>query len=103
MGHAEDTRLDPLRGAGGKKLVEYRNEGGEAFEGEALRSEIACLYNLLEDIGSDQLREDALLVVLWRRALYAILQPLASLRRRNMHELRCDGAAVVAASFLSDL
>ncbi len=45
----------------------------------------------------DELRQDLLLIRLWRYLLHALLQPLPMLGVGDVHELRGDGAAVVAA------
>ena len=58
----EDGTLDAELGGGGEELVEERDEDGEAFEREALGAEIALLDDLLEEVGADEVGEDALLV-----------------------------------------
>ena len=51
MGHGEERTGDSSGGGGGEDLIEKGNEDGEAFEGEALGTEITLLDDLLEEIG----------------------------------------------------
>ncbi len=108
MAHGEDGARDAVLGSGGEELVQERDEDGEAFEREALGAEVALLDDLLEEVGADEIGEDAWLLEeavgggLIRRnvALEALLDPGAALRRRDVHELGADGTAVVAARLL---
>ncbi len=105
VAHGEDGAIDAVLGGGGEELVEKRDEDGEAFEGEALGAEIALLDDLLEEVGADEVGEDALLVddagagagVEAGRVFEALLDPGAALGRGDVHELGADGAAVIAA------
>lgn len=99
MGHRDDGPGDPGCGAGAEDLIEERDEDGEAFEREALGAEVALLDDLLEEVGTDELGEDMLLIGLGRGLLKLLLQPLALLGVGDVHELGGKGAAVVAAGF----
>ena len=59
VAHAEDGAGDSVGGAGVEHLIEKGDEDGEAFEREALGAEVAGLDDLLEEVGADELREDA--------------------------------------------
>ena len=59
VAHGEDGAVDAEFGGGGEELVEERDEGGEAFEREALGAEVALLDDLLEEVGADEVGEDA--------------------------------------------
>ena len=59
VAHGEDGAVDAELGGGGEELVEERDEGGEAFEGEALGAEVALLNDLLEEVGAEEAGEDA--------------------------------------------
>ncbi len=62
MAHAHDEFDGAEAGGGVENFVDQRDEGGDAFEREALAAEIALLHDLLEDVGADEQVEDALLV-----------------------------------------
>src|SRR6185437_15121386 len=102
-----DRARDTVFGGGCKELVEERNEDGEAFEGEALGTEVALLDDLLEEVGADEVGEDAGLLeetvgsgLAGRDVLFeALLDPGALFGRRDVHELGADGTAIVAAGF----
>ena len=55
--------MAPRLGGGVENFVDQRNEGGDAFEREALAAEIALLHDLLEDVGAGEQVEDASLVL----------------------------------------
>ena len=63
VAHGEDGARDAVVGGGGEELIEKRDEDGEAFEREALGAEVALLDDLLEEVGADEVGEDALLVM----------------------------------------
>ncbi len=108
VAHGEDGARDAVLGSGGEELVEERDENGEAFEREALGAEVALLDDLLEEVGADEVGEDARLLeeavgggrVTGDISLEAFLDPSALFRRGDVHELGADGAAVVAARLL---
>ncbi len=108
VAHREDGTPNAVVGGGGEELVEERDEDGEPFQREALGAEVALLDDLLEEVGADEIGEDALLVdeavgggLIGRDVFFeALLDPGAALWRRDVHELGANGAAVVAASFL---
>ena len=58
VAHGEDGLGDAVGGALGEDGVEEGDEGGEAFEGEALGAEVAGLDDLLEEVGAEELGED---------------------------------------------
>ncbi len=107
VAHGEDGAGDAVLGSGGEELVEEWDEDGEAFEGEALGAEVALLDDLLEEVGADEVGEDALLLEEAVRGgcvrsdvfFEALLEPGALFGRGDVHELGADGAAVVAAGF----
>ena len=58
MAHAHDGALGAELGGTVEQLVEEGNEGGDAFEGEALGAEVAGLDDLLEEVGAGEEVED---------------------------------------------
>ena len=102
MGHRDDGPCDSGSGAGAEDLVEERDEDGEAFEGEALGAEVALLDDLLEEVGAEEIGEDAGC----RdgrgggRSFEALLDPGAFLGGGDVHELGADGGRVDATGFL---
>ena len=98
MAMAKTERVTPTSAAVVKSLVEKRDEDGEAFEREALGAEVALLDDLLEEVGADEVGEDAGAGRWCGRggavALEALLDPCALLGRGDVHELGADGAAV---------
>jgi len=54
--------IAPRSAAVSRTFVDQRDQGGDAFEREALAAEITLLHDLLEDVGADEQVEDALLV-----------------------------------------
>jgi hypothetical protein len=103
MAHGEHGRLDAEGRARCQQLVEERDEDGEAFEREALGAEVARLDDLLEDVGADEVGEDAPLGGRRGGLLDLVLEPLALLVVRDVHELGGDGAAVVGAGLVGQL
>ena len=59
-GHNRGFRAVLARGV--ENRVEKRNQGGNAFERETLGAQIACLQDLLEQIGANQPLEDFVLI-----------------------------------------
>src|SRR5262249_18486776 len=108
VAHGKDGAGDAVLGSGGEELIEKWDEDGEAFEGEALGAEVALLNDLLEEVGANEIGEDAGLLeetvggggVAGDVLFEALLDPSAVCGRRDVHELGADGAAVVAAGFL---
>ena len=103
MAHGEHGCLDAEGRARCQQLVEERDEDGEAFEREALGAEVARLDDLLEDVGADEVGEDAPLGGRRGGLLDLVLEPLALLVVRDVHELGGDGAAVVGAGLVGQL
>src|SRR6185437_6645037 len=58
MAHAKDAFCDTKSRTGCEDAVKKRNENGEAFERETLRTKISRLDDLFEDICTDQLGKD---------------------------------------------
>ena len=93
--------MDALRaefGGAVEQLVEEGDEGGDAFEREALGAEIARLDDLLEDVGAGE--QIAGCAAGRRQAepdFEALRDPLAAFAVGDVHELRADGAGVEAA------
>ena len=54
MAHAHDEFDGAERGGGVEHLIKERDQGGDAFEREALGAEVARLDDLLEDVGADR-------------------------------------------------
>ncbi len=102
MRHGDDGTRDSSWRYGGKDLIEKWDEDGETFEGEALGAEVALLDDLLEEVGADELGEDVGLIWLGCGALDLVLEPLALLEIRDVHELDGEVAAVVGAGLGGD-
>ena len=60
-------------------------------------AQITRLDDLLEEVGADQLRENKCLVRLGGLLLHPLLQPLPLLGAGDVHELRGNGSAIIAA------
>ncbi len=101
MAHAEDAGGGAVVGGGGEELIEKGDEGGEAFEREALGAEVAGLDDLLEEVGAHEAGEDAGLggrVCGCGRSFELLLEPLPLLGVADVHELDADGGAVDGSS-----
>jgi hypothetical protein len=86
-----------------KQLFEERDEGGEAFEREALGAEVARLDDLFEEIGAGEELEgpgwvEVLRLVAW--IFHALLDPGTAGLVGDVHELDGQGAGIVAACFV---
>ncbi len=94
MAHGHDAFHGAMRGGSGENLLHHRNQGGVAFQREALGADVERLQHLLEDVGFEQLLENGFAIDLGLRAFQAVDDPLAALGVGNVHELRADGAAI---------
>ena len=73
------SSIAPCCAAAVENFIDQRDQGGDAFEREALAAEIALLHDLLEDVGASQQVEDALLVFLRRLGFHVLVDPAAAL------------------------
>jgi hypothetical protein len=80
--------------------IKERDEGGVAFQREALAAEVAALEDLFEEVGTDEALKNALTVDFGCRAFHAFRDPGAALGLDEMGEFNADRAAVIAAGFL---
>ena len=94
MAHGHDAFDGALGGGSGENLFHQRNQGGVAFQREALGADVKGLQHLLEDVGFQQLLENGLAIDLGLRRFQAVDDPLAALGVGNVHELGADGAAI---------
>ena len=85
MAHAQDGALRAELGGAVEQLVEEGDEGGDAFQREALGAEIARLDDLLEEVGAGEEVEDRLRIGLRGRGLRGA--------GRSTHELRARECA----------
>ena len=60
------------------------------------------MQDLLEQVGSDELVEYAVLVDCGLRTFHSFLYPLTPLRFGDVHEFHTDGAAIETSRFASD-
>src|ERR1700730_1386658 len=81
--------------------IEQWDEGGVAFEGEALAAKVAALENLLKQIGADEALENFLLVNFEFRAFDSIRDPTTAFGLVEMHEFDANCAAIDAPGFVS--
>ncbi len=77
-------------------FLKQRNQRGLAFERETLGADVKRLQHLLEDVGLDQLRQDALAIDRLGFGFHALAHPVAPLGVGHVHELGADGAAINA-------
>ena len=84
MAHAHDQFDGAEAGGCVENFVDQRDEGGDAFEREALAAEITLLHDLLENVGADEQVENALLdffcnfeTLRWR--FHLLVNPAAAL------------------------
>ncbi len=94
MAHRHHTFLSAMRGGSGENLLHHRNQGGVAFQREALGADVKRLQHLLEDVGLKQLLENGFAIDLGLRAFQPVDNPLPALGVGNVHELSADRAAV---------
>ena len=97
MAHRKDRFCNTHSRTYFKNTIEERNQYRQTFKRKPLGPQIARLNHLLEQIGTNKLSEDMLLIGLRQGLLHLLLQPLPPLRIGNMHELGSNGAAVEAA------
>ncbi len=104
VAHGEDDLAGLAAGRGLQHLVEQGEERLDAFDREALGAQVARLQHLLEGVAAHQAVEDPRPVDLaFLVGLQAVLEPLAALGMRDVHELDADRAAVEAAGVLGGL
>src|SRR5258706_2043948 len=82
-----------------EKFIHQRNQRGDAFEREALTAEVSLLHDLLEDVGTDEQVENALLVFLRRIGFHLLVNPTATFGGIDVVDLDTDGAGVDSAGF----
>src|SRR5665213_1632113 len=100
MRHRDDRpRYAHLSGRD-ERLVEVGDQRRQPFQRKSFRAEIPLLNHLLKNIRADQAGKNARCIGSLVLALQSLLNPGAFFGARDVHELRADGAAVVAASFL---
>src|SRR5579859_5542130 len=100
VGHSQDD----VRGSSARGDVERSGQRGEesipAFEGIALRAQVAALEEFLERVAADEELQDRSGVRAGPRRLDALLDEAAAPRVPKMHELDPDASAVPAAALL---
>jgi hypothetical protein len=97
VAHAQDGALRVQFGGTVEKLVKKRNEGGDAFEGEALGAEIARLDHMLKDVGASEELKDVVLVRGRGQTFETLRDPIPTFAGGDVHEFGADGRGVDAA------
>ncbi len=92
MSHGENDLGGLVVGGALQGFIEEGNQSGDAFQGEALGSQVARLNDLLEGVGLNEKLENPLLIDLFRLALETFLDPAPTLRVGYVHELDTDCA-----------
>src|ERR1700722_1213652 len=100
MAHTHDEFGGAEAGTGFEKFIDQWDQGGHAFEREALAAEIALLHHLLEGVGADQQIQNPLLIFRLRTGLHALVNPAAAIGRIDVIDLDADSRRVDGASFL---
>ena len=100
MAHGQHRPLRVVLSRAFQNLVQHGNQRGHAFQRKALGTQVSRLQHLLEDLGAQQPLQDALAVRRAGRAFQLLLDPAPPLPVGQMHELRPDRPAVVAAGLL---
>ena len=102
MAHRQHGLLRAVARGGVQDFVQQRNQRGVAFQRVALGADVARVDRLLEDVGANQLVENARAIDRFLTLrFHALLDPLAPLGIGNVHELDADAAAVDAARGIS--
>ena len=103
MAHAHDELDGAEPGGGIENFIDERDQSGDAFEREALAAEIALLHDLLEDVGTGEQVENALLVFFGNpkpaTGFHALIDPAAALGGVDVIDFNADGAGVDGAGF----
>src|SRR5580704_4086798 len=104
MAHAHHQLDGAQAGAGVENFIDQRDQGGDAFQREALAAKVALLHYLLEDVGANEQVEDALLVFFrdletlgWR--FHLLVDPAAALGIVDVVNFYSDGGGVDGAGF----
>ena len=96
MTHGHHAFLGAVLDGHLQRFLQQRNQRGFAFQREALGSDVKRLQHLLEDVGFDQLGQDALAIHRLGFGFHALAHPVAPLRVGHVHEFGAHGAAVHA-------
>ena len=80
-------------------FIHQWEQRGHAFQRKTLGPQITLLQDLLEQVGADELVEDAFLVHGGLRTFHPFLYPLAPLRFGDVHEFHTDRTAVHVLRF----
>ncbi len=107
MRHPHDHFFDAVFGSGVEELMERRDDGLDALEGESLLPLISGVEKGLEDLGIHELAEDpSLLLVrhlgLVEHGLHLLLEPTPDLPILDVDVLDADLAAVGFAKILDE-
>ena len=100
VAHAHNQVHGPALTGGFKNFIDQRDQGGHAFQRKTLVAEIALLQYLLEQISPDELVQYVFLIDCRLRTFQAFLDPAASYRVGDVHELSADCSAINPASLL---
>ncbi len=79
--------------------IEQRNQRGDTFERKSLRTEIARLQYLLEEVGANQALENFALVYVLGWCFEEVDDPAPAFRLGQMHKVRANRAAIDASRF----
>src|SRR6185437_423600 len=98
MAHRHQCGSGAKISAGFQNHVEHRDERSGALAGVALGPEIPGLQDLLEQVRLEQtFCQPATVYLLRRSILHLLLDPLATIALRQVHEFSADGATVNAS------
>ena len=86
-----------------ENFIHQRNQRGHAFERKTFVAQIALLQHLLEQFGSNQQIKRAFLIHRRLRRFHALLNPAATRRIGDVHELHSNRSAINAAGLLGEL
>ncbi len=103
MAHPHYEFRQTLLAGAFKDFINQRNERGNALQRKTLVAQIALLQHLLEEFGSNQQVERPLLVHRRLRRFQALLNPAATRRIGDVHELHSNRSAIHATGLLGEL
>src|SRR5580704_9242852 len=96
MAHAHHKLRSAEASAGIEKLIDERDQRGDAFERKAFATKVALLHHLLEDVGADEQVENASLIFFcdletlsWR--LHLLVNPATPLGAVDVINFHTDG------------
>ncbi len=99
MAHAHDQFDCASLGGRVENFVDQGQKRGDALEGEALAAKIPLLQNQLEQVGTDQQVENALLIFLLMFGFHALVDPVTAFGIGDVVDLDTNGAGVNGAGF----